>query len=75
MSVHHELRRRITDAIIEAAGGFEDTATGRMIVANVDDLGLAVSLVVHGLEVQMQEVKDEAAIAEFVRDVDAWTAS
>lgn len=75
MSTHHELRKQITDALIEAAGGFEDTATGRMIVANVDDLGLAVSLVVHGLEVRMQEAKDEAAIAEFTRELETWNGS
>lgn len=73
MSVHHDLRARITDALIASAGGFEDTATGRMIVANLDDLAMATAIAVKDIETRLGEAEEERAVSELREELNAWT--
>lgn len=69
--VHHELRRLLADAMVRAAGGFEDTATGRMIIANLDDLSMHVAEVVKELEYRLGLAEDERLIAEFRTELES----
>jgi hypothetical protein len=69
--VHHDLRRLFADALVRAAGGFEDTATGRMIVANLDDLTMAAAEVVKDLEVRLGLAEDERVITEFRAELES----
>jgi hypothetical protein len=73
--VHHELRRLFADAMIRAAGGFDTTNHGRMVVANVDDLSLAVTEVVADLERRLGEADDERRVKEFRTELDEWSGA
>lgn len=75
MQIHHRFRQRIEEAIIEATGGFEDTATGRMIVGNLDDIAMVVAEKMHDIELRCQEAEDERVIGEFARELETWTGS
>jgi hypothetical protein len=65
VSVHHDLREQIAGALIEGAGGAEDTATGRMIVGNVDELTLHVVRAIADIEYRLGVVERGMTIMEF----------
>lgn len=72
MSVHHELRQRITDAILASGAMVEDMVSGRMVVGNLDEIVMHVTAAVGCIEDRIQAIEDEAAVADFAREVDAW---
>ncbi len=75
MSVHHDLRQQITEAILASGAMVEDMVSGRMVVGNLDDVVLFVTAAVGGIEDRLQAAEDEAAVAAFIGEVEQWQGS
>jgi hypothetical protein len=75
MSVHHELRQEIEDAIRASGAQVETVVSGRMVVGNLDDIVMHVVAAIGGIEDRLQAAEDEATVADFVREVETWQGS
>ncbi len=72
MSVHHDLRQQITEAILASGAMVEDMVSGRMVVGNLDDVVMYITAAIGGIEDRLQAAEGEAAVAAFNREVEAW---